>query len=191
MNIPELETDRLIIRRFTEEDVEAILRIFSNEKVNEYLPWHPLKSIEEAKDFYEQRYANTKEYKWAICLKSDNVPIGYININNKASHDFGYGLLDEYWRQGIVSEAGRAVVKYIRDEQIYPYITATHDIKNPHSGYVMQTLGMKYHYTYEELWEPKNIIVHFRMYQLNFYGSDYVFMKYWDQMPIHYVETDI
>ena len=49
-----------------------------------------------------------------------------------------------------------------------PYITATHDVNNPRSGKVMQALGMKYQYSYEELWQPKNFLVTFRMYQLNF-----------------------
>ena len=40
-----------------------------------------------------------------------------------------------------------------------PYITATHDKNNPRSGGVMKQLGMKYQYSYEEQWQPKNIPV--------------------------------
>lgn len=70
-----------------------------------------------------------------------------------------------------------------------PYVTATHDVKNSHSGYVMQALGMKYQYSYEELWQPKNIAVTFRMYQLNFtIADDFVYREYWGKYPKHFVE---
>lgn len=38
----------------------------------------------------------------------------------------------------------------------FPYITATHDVKNPRSGEVMKKAGMTYRYTYEERVKPKN-----------------------------------
>lgn len=186
----QLETERLILRPFQEDDLDAIYEIFSDEKMNTYLPWFPLKSKEEAKTFYNERFANTQDYKYAICLKENNVPIGYIRVSTEEYHDFGYGLLDKYWRQGIVSEAGRAVIEQVKKDGI-SYITATHDVNNVHSGYVMKTLGMTYQYTYEEMWQPKNIKVYFRMYQLNFYGSDFVYRKYWNMYENHFIEEDV
>ena len=71
------------------------------------------------------------------------------------------------------------------------YITATHDVKNPRSGEVMKRLGMSYKYTYEEQWQPKDILVTFRMYQLNFDGQDgRVYEGYWDQWAVHFIERD-
>ena len=58
----------------------------------------------------------------------------------------------------IITEAGRAVVRRLRETGI-PYPTATHDGNNPRSGGVMQNLGMKYCYSYEEQWQPKDILV--------------------------------
>lgn len=42
----------------------------------------------------------------------------------------------------------------------------------------MQKLGMQYMYTYQELWQPKNKIVYFRLYQLNIDKVDRVYEKY-------------
>jgi ribosomal-protein-alanine N-acetyltransferase len=71
-----------------------------------------------------------------------------------------------------------------------PYITATHDVNNPHSGQVMQAIGMKYRYSYKELWQPKNFMVTFRMYQLNLDGcEDRIYRKYWDRYP-HFIEPE-
>lgn len=51
MNTPTLKTERLILRKFTESDLDSIYRIFSDTDVNEFLPWFPLKTIEDAKTF--------------------------------------------------------------------------------------------------------------------------------------------
>lgn len=72
------------------------------------------------------------------------------------------------------------------------YITATHDRDNPRSGGVMRNAGMKYRYSYEEQWQPKNIPVIFRMYQLNFDGDEErVYQKYRDISAVHSVETQL
>lgn len=193
MNTPELETERLILRKFTEQDLTALFEIYSDVEVNTYLPWFPLKSEEEAKAFFDERYApdykKSDAYRYAICLKSDNIPIGYINVCTNDNHDLGYGLRKEFWRQGIVSEAGKAVVEQVKKDGL-PYTTATHDVNNPRSGNVMKVLGMQYKYSYEELWQPKNFLVTFRMYQLNFDGNDErVYREYWNRYEKHFIEN--
>ncbi len=57
MNTPRLETERLILRKFTEEDIEALFHILREEEVNRFLPWYPMKNMEETKQFYQERYA--------------------------------------------------------------------------------------------------------------------------------------
>ena len=186
-NTPTLETERLLLRRFSENDLYALFKIHSDKDVNTYLPWFPLQSIEEASLFLRERYLDTYRqpygYKYAICLKNDNIPIGYVNIGINEPHDLGYGLLKAFWRNGIVTEAANAVIHQVKKDGI-PYITATHDIKNPRSGNVMKRLGMLYQYSYKEQWQPKNILTTFCMYQLNFDGQDTRVSKgYLDQSP--------
>lgn len=192
MNTSELITDRLILRKFTEKDIEALYLILKDEEVNQFLPWFPLRTIEEAEKFYKERYAPEYEkpqaYAYAICLKSDNYPIGYIKLDMEEPHDFGYGLRKEFWNQGIVTEAGKAVIEQTKKDGI-PYITATHDVHNHGSGKVMQKVGMKYCYSYEEQWQPKDMLVTFRLYQLNLDGEkDRVYRKYWEESEVHFVE---
>lgn len=194
-NTPQLQTERLILRRFQEEDIEALFAIYKDEEVNTYLPWFTLQTIDEAKTFFKERYANVYQqpqgYHYAICLKTDNVPIGYVHVSMDEAHDFGYGLRKEFWHQGIVSEASKAVVEQIKKDGL-PYITATHDVKNPRSGNVMKQLGMTYKYSYEEQWQPKDILVTFRMYQLNFdEQKDRTYTKYWDTSTVHFIEPNL
>lgn len=195
MNTPTLKTERLILRKFTKNDFDAMYKIFSDVDVNKFLPWFPLKTIEDVKTFYieqyDKKYKQEKAYNYAICLKEDNRPIGYINVSMNESYDFGYGLSKELWNKGIITEAGRVVIEQLREAGI-PYITATHDINNPRSGKVMQKLGMKYQYSYEEQWQPKNILVVFRMYQLNLDGNDNrVYKEYWNNSDVHFIEKDL
>lgn len=194
-NTPVIETHRLILRKFTPEDVNDFFEIMSDKEVNVFLPWFPLKTTEEAITFLTDRYfaydSKPSAYRYAICLKEDNKPIGYVCLSESENHDFGYGLKKEFWHRGIVTEAAKAVMKKIIDAG-YPYITATHDVNNPRSGEVMKKLGMVYKYSYVEQWQPKDIPVTFRMYQLNFDGKDErTYMEYWDKYADHFVEQKL
>lgn len=140
---------------------------------------------------YEKKYKQEKAYNYAICLKENNRPVGYINVSMNESYDFGYGLSKELWSEGIATEASKAVIEQLKKDNI-PYITVTHDINNPKSGEVMQKLGMKYQYSYEEQWQPKDILVVFRMYQLNLDGYDNrVYKKYWNNSAVHFIEKGL
>lgn len=141
------------------------------------------------KENYLQAYEKEVAYQYAICFKSNNIPIGYAVLSTSSdSYDFGYGLESVYWYQSLAKEAGEALIKQFKKDGL-PYITATHDINNPNSGKVMQKLGMRYRYSYKENWQPKNKIVTFRMYQLNLnQSSDQTYMGYWNQYPDHFIE---
>lgn len=105
MNTPVLKTKRLILRKFTKKDIQALFLILKDEEANQFLPWYPLKSLEEAKNFYEERYAakyaQPQAYAYAVCLKEDDFPIGYIKVDLEEPHDFGYGFRKEFWHRGL------------------------------------------------------------------------------------------
>ena len=195
MNTPALETRRLILRKFTRQDLPALFLILKDEEVNQFLPWDPVKNMEETIRFYEERYAakyaQPRACAYAICLKEDDDPIGYIHVDMEEPYDLGYGLRKAFWHRGIATEAGKAVIAQVKKEGL-PYITATHDRNNPGSGGVMKNLGMKYQYSYQEQWQPKNISVIFRMYQLNFDGNEErVYQGYWNRSAVRFVEADL
>lgn len=54
-----LETERLILRPFTEQDAEALFAILSDRDVNTFLPMFPLKNLEEAKAYIKDKHAAT------------------------------------------------------------------------------------------------------------------------------------
>lgn len=192
MDLLTIKTERLILRKFNINDLDALYKIFSDEEVNKFLPWMPLKTLDETKLFYESKFTdNHFAYSFAVCLKEDNYPIGYVTVSINDSHDFGYGLRKEFWHKGIVTEAGLAIIKQLRKDGV-KYITATHDINNARSGEVMKRLGMKYQYSYKKKCQPKDILVTFRMYQLNLDLNDTrVYSEYWNSSVVRFVEKDV
>lgn len=151
----------------------------------------PLKDMAEARSYlrYIETWIRNGGLYYAICLKDSDLAVGCIHVSGDDSHDLGYCIRKEFWHNGFCTESCRAVVDLLRRMGL-PYITATYDVNNPRSGRVMQAIGMRYCYSYEELWQPKNFPVIFRLYQLNLDGQmDRVYREYWDRYPVHFVET--
>ena len=96
MNTPPIRTERLILRKFTKADLNALYLILCDEEVNRFLPWFPIKTLQETALFFKERYESAyllaSGYHYAVCLKEDNLPIGYLNVGSTDSFDFGYGL---------------------------------------------------------------------------------------------------
>ena len=192
LNTPAIETERLLLRRFRPEDIPALFSIYGDREVNTYLPWRPLASCQEAERLFENEYAaayrEPRGYRYAVCLKADDIPIGYVHVDPEGARDLGYALSRAFWHQGIAVEAARAAAAQANQDGL-PFITATHDVNNPRSGSVMRALGMRYQYTYREQWQPKDIPVTFRLYQLNLDGNETrVYWKYWERYAVHYIE---
>ena len=189
---PVLKTQRLLLREFHEDDAQALFEILSDVQVNRFLPMFPLASLPQAKAYLKEHYlGNPDGWHYAVCLREDGRPIGEIHLGEGEPYDLGYSLRREYWNQGIVTEGCQAVVDQLRRAGL-PYLTATHDRENPASGAVMKKLGMQYGYSYREQWQPKNIPVVFRLYQLNLDGcSRRVYRGYWDRYPDHFVEEEL
>ena len=61
------------------------MKFTRDEEVNRFLPWFPLASMEEAQIFYEKqfadRYRKNEGYHYAVCFRTDNIPIGYVNVS--------------------------------------------------------------------------------------------------------------
>gem|GEM_PF-6096251 len=92
-------------------------RHFWEEETNVFVPWFPPEMIEVAAKGLQghlDSYEKSAGYHYAICLRADDVPIGYVNVGDGESRDFGYGLRSDFWQQGIVTEACAAVVERVR-----------------------------------------------------------------------------
>lgn len=181
-NTPTIETVRLILRKFTAADIDDMYLLYSDKEVNLFLPWYPFDTIKKVTEYLNDTilpyYENDIGYNYAIVIKETGNTVGYVRVSNIGeSNDIGYAILKQYWHKGIATEAVSAVIARFKAAG-YNYITATHDIKNPYSGEVMKNVGMTYRYSYHELWQPKNIHVTFRLYQLDFSDGNITYDGY-------------
>ena len=146
-----LNTDRLILRRFTLGDAENMYKNWaSDEEVTRFLTWPPHASVEVTKSLltdWISRYEEDSYYNWVIELKESGDVIGSISVvklnENINGADIGYCMSRAHWGKGIMPEALKAVIKYLFCEVGCNRIAASHDVNNPKSGRVMDKAGMK------------------------------------------------
>ena len=145
-----IETERLILRPFTMEDAEPMLRNWASDpEVTKYLTWPAHGNVEISRwvllDWTSQ-YEKPDYYQWAMVLKETGEPIGSIaavKVNDSAQWvEIGYCLGRNWWRQGIMSEALRALIVFFFEKVRVGRIQAAHDPRNPNSGAVMRKCGM-------------------------------------------------
>ena len=83
-----LESERLLLRRFTIDDAQAMYDNWANDSdVTKYLSWPTHTSVEISRNVltdWDNKYKNNDVYNWAIVLKSrGNEPIGSIGVVHK------------------------------------------------------------------------------------------------------------
>ena len=147
-----LETDRLLLRRFTLDDAESVFYNWaSDDEVTKYLTWPTHKSIDVSRgymDFFFFFYTDLSFYQWGIELKDTQELIGNISvvevIDEIDSLELGWVIGRKYWGNGYTAEAALKLIDFLFDQVGANCICAGHDVNNPNSGRVMQKAGMKF-----------------------------------------------
>ncbi|MFV8324158.1 GNAT family N-acetyltransferase [Flavobacterium sp. LS2R12] len=116
---PNLETERLLLRRLDSNDIKEIFALRSNPETMKYIPRPLVKTDEDALEhiaMIDSKIDSNEGINWAITLKNNSKLIGIIgHYRIKPEHyraELGYMLLPEYHGKGIVSEAVKEAIKY-------------------------------------------------------------------------------
>lgn len=120
---PVITTDRLKLRSFTEADVDALFDIRSDYEVTKFNSGPAYTDRAQAETMVARTlagYADKKSVYWIITLHSSDVVIGQLGFNSW-DHDsnaveVGFDLKREFWRQGIMQEALRAIILFGMNE---------------------------------------------------------------------------
>ncbi|MGN0535326.1 MAG: GNAT family N-acetyltransferase [Eubacterium sp.] len=144
-----LESDRLILRKFTMEDADDMYNNWeSDPECCKYLSWNVHKNVEETESMLEswiKEYDNGC-YNWIVEVKDTNQVIGSISaITISEKHytaELGYCYGSKFWGNGYATEALRTVLEYLLNECGFYLIEARHISGNPASGRVMEKAGM-------------------------------------------------
>ncbi|MGI5894734.1 MAG: GNAT family N-acetyltransferase [Candidatus Merdivicinus sp.] len=145
-----LETEHLLLRRFTVEDIEPMYKNWaSNPIVTRYLIWAAHHSEEETRAVIEgwiRQYRHKNFYEWAVVEKATGSLIGSIGLvdtpESRTCSEAGYCFGEPWWNHGYATEALRVVLDLAVNHIGYKRIIAKHAIENPASGRVMQKAGM-------------------------------------------------
>ena len=150
-DLPALETERLILRKMTLNDVEAVFAYASDPEVSRYTLWETHRSIEDSRAFLKlttQKYENGGEPDWGIVYKGNGCLVGVCGLVNwEAEHaraEIGFVLSREYWGHGFMPEAVRAMFRFGFERMNLNRIEARCIAENAASARVMEKAGMVY-----------------------------------------------
>lgn len=134
---PNLETNRLNLRRLKSEDVSEILDLRSNPEIMQFIPRPLIKTKEEAHEFIsvmDTNVNNNNVINWAITNKEEDKLIGMIGFYRMKPENYraevGYILSPEFNGKGIITEALERVIQFGFEEMELNSIEAVIDPEN-------------------------------------------------------------
>ena len=146
-----IETERLILRPWREDDILPFSEINSDKEVMEYLP--RCLSLEETVQFCNRIVAEHDAYGYglyAVETKSEGNFIGYVGFHHfdfdaefAPGVEIGWRLAREHWNKGYATEAARACLDYARKNRLFNEIYSFTTVGNHRSERVMQKIGME------------------------------------------------
>lgn len=146
-----IETERIILRAFKEEDLNDFYEYASVEGVGEMAGWLHHKSISESKKILEMFITHDKTF--AIVYKENNKVIGSIGIekyemedklsefNNYRGREIGFVLSKDYWGRGLMPETVKAVIDYLFNKLDLDFLLCGHFNYNTQSKRVQEKCG--------------------------------------------------
>lgn len=151
MKTPILETERLLLRPLTVDDVEsAFINWTSDPDVAKFMRWAVHKNVSETREWLasdEALIESDEVYNWGFLLKRTGELIGSGGLVFKESagmYELGYNIMKKYWSQGLTTEAAKAIIDFGKNELMQKQFYCCHAKDNPASGKVMTKVGFRY-----------------------------------------------
>ena len=146
-----LETDRLLLRAWQETDLEDFYEYAKVDGVGQMAGWLP----HESKETTQMVLDSFITHKKTFALELDGKVIGSLGVENYKEDEFpeldslrgrsiGYVLSKDYWGQGLMPEAVKAVQKYLFDEVGFDFLVVSHYVWNGQSRRVIQKSGFRH-----------------------------------------------
>ena len=145
-----IHTRRLILRPWQESDLEDLHAYARVDGVGQMAGWLPHRSLEESGEILEMFISGKKTL--ALEHKETGRVIGSIGLEDidfdpaggKQGREVGYVLSRDYWGNGLMPEAVRAVIDYCFSELDYDWLTCGHFVWNDQSRRVVEKCGFQY-----------------------------------------------
>ncbi|HEV7798965.1 MAG TPA: GNAT family N-acetyltransferase, partial [Pyrinomonadaceae bacterium] len=158
--LPEIKTDRLLLRWITAADVDAFYKVYSDPEVMRYWSTPALPNREAASKLIteiHEGFERRELLKWAIALGSNDTLIGSVTIfHPDFTHrraEIGYALGRAHWGKGYMQETLKAVLNYAFTVLELHRIEADVDPRNAASVRVLERLGFQREGYLRERWQ--------------------------------------
>lgn len=146
-----LQTERLILRPWKAADLNDFYEYAKVDGVGQMAGWVPHKSIEESQVIL----SHFIEGKKTFALELGGKAIGSVGVENYNEQNYpeldhlqgreiGYVLSKDYWGQGLMPEAVKAVIAWLFEEVKLDFIVIGHFDWNNQSRRVIEKCGFKY-----------------------------------------------
>lgn len=144
------ETDRLIVRHYTETDADNFFLLNSDPEVMRYI--RPVKSREDTDLFFAEVIQYSKDNpaygRMAVVDKQSNVFVGsfaIIPLEGTLHMQLGYSLLPAYWGKGFATELTKTGLKYVFTQTNLEEIFGVTESGNTDSQKVLLKAGFTHH----------------------------------------------
>ena len=146
-----LETKRLILRPWREDDAEDLYKYASDKEIGPPAGWPPHTSVENSREIIKNVLSAPDTF--AVCPKESGKPIGSIGFHRKDlaqnddEYELGYWIGKQFWGQGLIPEASREMLRYAFEDLRMSRIWCGYYDGNEKSRRVQEKLGFVYHHT--------------------------------------------
>jgi len=145
---PVIETERLVLRRITNDDVNEVFELRSNPETMQYIPRPLVKTTQDALDHIaviEEKIVLNEGINWGITLKNNSELLGMIGFYRMQPENYraeiGYMLSPKFHEKGFITEAVKRLITFGFDELKLHSIEAVIDPENFASEKVLQKTG--------------------------------------------------
>lgn len=151
-----IETERLILRHWKEEDRKPFAEMNGNPNVMKYFP--STLSTEESSAFVDRinsEFEETGYGLYAVETKDTGEFIGYVGFHRftfdapfSPNWEIGWRISDKFWHKGYATEAATACINYAREKKMCTTLYSFTAVPNIPSENVMKRIGMSYEMTF-------------------------------------------
>ena len=148
-----LETKRLILRPWQEDDAEELYKYASDPDIGPPAGWQPHTSEENSREIIRTVLSAPETY--AVCLRENGKPIGSIGFHRADlaelddEYELGYWIGKPFWGQGLIPEASQEMLHHAFEDLGMNRIWCGYYDGNVKSRRVQEKLGFVYHHTTE------------------------------------------
>lgn len=148
-----LRTERLVLRPWRESDLQDFNEYARVDGVGQSAGWLPHKSIDESREildvFIREKKTFALEYEGKVIGSLgietyEEARCPELDLSEKKGREIGYVLSKDYWGRGLMTEAVRAVIRWLFEDAGLDFIIVAHYARNDRSRRVIEKCGFRY-----------------------------------------------